>query len=74
MLASCTNCANRQGNVCVLGLKPAKGEILCEKYAMSEAFRNMIVARLRQDIAVEVSQAYLKIKIPPKPAGEAYAG
>ena len=37
------------GGVCMRGLAPPPGEVLCSKYAVSKGFERAIVARLMQD-------------------------
>ncbi|HVL47659.1 MAG TPA: hypothetical protein VM889_03795 [Candidatus Thermoplasmatota archaeon] len=73
MLASCNNCANREGTACLLNLKPRAGDILCDKYAMSVAFRDQLLAKLREDLSVEISQAILKVKVERQAAGQGFA-
>lgn len=75
-LASCANCAHRQENACRLSLSPEPGEFLCPKYAMSEGFREEVLAWARKEIAQEVNQAMLDISVMRAQRDEqkAYAG
>lgn len=73
-LASCANCAHRQENLCRLGMKPDDGEFLCGKYAMSDLFREEVLAWARKEIAAEVNQAMLDITVLRHEKEQAYAG
>ena len=73
-LASCDNCAHRKESACTLGMAPATGEFLCPKYAMSDAFRDEILALARKEFERDVNQAMLKISVIRAERDQAFAG
>lgn len=74
LLASCDNCAQRKDSVCSLGMTPEPGEFLCPRYAMTEAFRNSVIALARREFERDVNQAMLEISVLRAEKEKAYAG
>ena len=73
-IASCDNCAHRQEASCTLGMSPAEGEFLCPRYAMTEAFRDEILALARKEFQRDVNQAMLHISVIRAERNQAFAG
>lgn len=73
-LASCDNCAHRQASTCTLGMAPATGEFLCPRYAMTEAFRDEILALARKEFQKDVNQAMLHVSVIRAERSQAFAG
>lgn len=74
LLASCDNCAHRKEDACALGQTPQPGEFLCPRYAMTEAFRNQIVALARREFEPDVNQAMLHISVLRAEKEQSFAG
>lgn len=74
LIASCDNCAHRKENACGLGQTPEPGEFLCPKYAMTDAFRDQIVALARKEFEKDVNQAMLEISVLRAEKEKAFAG
>lgn len=73
-LASCDNCAHRQGSSCALSMAPAPGEFLCPKYAMSVAFHDEVLAMARKEFERDVNQAMLQISVIRAEKAQGFAG
>lgn len=73
-LASCDNCAHREGSACALGMAPKPGEFLCPRYAMNVAFREEVLALARKEFERDVNQAMLQISVARAEKDKAYAG
>lgn len=73
-LASCDNCAHREGSTCKLAMAPATGEFLCPKYSMTVAFREEVLAMARREFERDVNQAMLEISVARAEREKAYAG
>lgn len=73
-IASCDNCAHRKESVCALGASPAEGEFLCPRYAMTDAFRDEILALARKEFQRDVNQAMLHISVMRAERDQAFAG
>lgn len=74
LLASCDNCAHLKEGVCALAQTPEPGEFLCPRYAMTEAFRNGVLALARREFERDVNQAMLEISVLRAEKDKAYAG
>jgi hypothetical protein len=74
LLASCDNCAHRKDSGCALFMEPAAGEFLCPRYAMTEAFRNAVLALARREFEADVNQAMLEISVAKAEREQAFAG
>ena len=74
LLASCDNCAHRKDSACALLMEPAPGEFLCPRYAMTEAFRNQILALARREFEPDVNQAMLHVSIMKAEKDQGFAG
>ncbi|GEM_PF-5604642 len=74
LIASCDNCAQRKGSTCALGMAPEPGEFLCPRYAMTEAFRNSVLALARREFERDVNQAMLEISVLRAEQEKSYAG
>jgi hypothetical protein len=72
--ASCDNCAHRKESACTLGMAPAEGEFLCPRYAMTEAFRDELLALARKEFQKDVNQAMLHISVMRAEKAQAFAG
>lgn len=73
-LASCDNCAFMKDNACSKGQAPAEGEFLCEKYAMSIAFHDELLALARKEFQKDVNQAMLEVSVLRAEKDKAFAG
>ncbi|HUR68516.1 MAG TPA: hypothetical protein VM370_04660 [Candidatus Thermoplasmatota archaeon] len=73
-LASCDNCAFMKDNACTKALAPAEGEFLCNKYAMSIAFHDELLALARKEFQKEVNQSMLEISVLRAEKNRAFAG
>jgi putative ribosome biogenesis GTPase RsgA len=74
LLASCDNCAHRKESACSLGQEPQPGEFLCPRYAMTEAFRNSVLAVARREFERDVNQAMLEISVLRAEQEKSFAG
>ena len=73
-IASCDNCAHRKESSCTLAMAPAEGEFLCPRYAMTEAFRDEILALARKEFQRDVNQAMLHVSVMRAERSQAFAG
>lgn len=73
-LASCDNCVHRKESTCALGTRPAEGEFLCPRYAMTQAFHDEILAIARKEFERDVNQAMLHISVMRAEKSQAFAG
>jgi hypothetical protein len=73
-LASCDNCAFMIDKACAKGLAPKEGEFLCDKYAMSIAFHDELLALARNEFQKDVNQAMLEISVLRAEKDKAFAG
>ena len=60
MLASCANCTQGQSEGCSDGVALAEGDLLCDRYRITNAFRDEIVAKALADVRAEIDLAILK--------------
>lgn len=73
-LASCDNCTHRKDNACSLGMAPKTGEFLCQRYVMTQAFHDEILALARKEFEKDVNQAMLEISVIRAERDQAFAG
>lgn len=73
-LASCDNCAHRQGSNCGLAMAPAPGEFLCNRYAMSVPFSEEVLAMARKEFERDVNQAMLQVSVIRAERAKGFAG
>lgn len=63
MMASCANCTQGESGRCSDGVDLAEGDLLCDRYRITTAFRDEIVAKALADVRAEIDLAILKHKV-----------
>lgn len=63
MLASCDNCAFRSQGICSLTRTPDAGNVLCNRYQMTDTFRERILDLLRRDVEKQVNAVLLRFRV-----------
>lgn len=54
LVAACPNCRHFEENVCALGVALPSGELRCDQYVMTPAFKESVISAVLQDGGIEM--------------------